>query len=238
MRLQKFLAQAGIASRRKAEVLIETGAVKVNGKQALLGSSIDPQKDQITINGKSISTSSYYYFALHKPAGFLSTVTDPFKRKTVLDLVKTSGRVYPVGRLDQNSEGLMILTNDGELAYRLTHPKFHVEKIYAVLVKGIPSKETLKKLEGGILLEDGKTAPCEVRITKILEGKTKCALEIKLYEGRKREIRRMMKAVGHPAISLCRTRIGPLALGDLPKGKSRPLSAHEVMQLKNAGRKC
>jgi len=231
VRLQKHLADCGIASRRKCESLIIAGKVYVNGKQASIGDQVNPKTDEIEVNGTPLipEKMSYEYFILNKPVGYLSTVTDPQKRKTVLDLIATKERVYPVGRLDVNSEGLMLLTNDGELAYRLTHPKYVVEKRYEVLVDGIPSASQLAQLEKGLLLDDGMTAPCKA---KIIERKKNAWIEIKLHEGKKREIRRMMGKLGYNVIILRRTDIGPLKLSNLPSGKSRKLSAAEIQQLK------
>jgi len=231
MRLQKFLAKAGIASRRKCECLIKNGQVLVNGERFALGQGIDPEQDIVTYNGKQVLTDRYSYFALNKPQGYLSTVSDPSHRRTIMDLIKVPGRLYPVGRLDKDSEGLMLLTNDGDLAYSLTHPKFKVEKTYEVTVDGEPTAHALRKLQNGILLEDGKTAPCRARVIKSYEGKSCAKIEIKIYEGRKREIRRMMRAIGHDVIRLRRIAIGPLLLGDLPSGKFRPLSSAEIQQL-------
>jgi 23S rRNA pseudouridine2605 synthase len=234
MRLQKFLADCGVGSRRACEALIRSGKVRVNGELAFIGQSVNPDVDAVEVNGKIVSPKrqKFVYLLLHKPRGYLSTVFDPQKRKTILDLVKITERVYPVGRLDKDSEGLVLLTNDGDLAYRLMHPKFQVEKTYEVWVKGVPTNEVLEKLRKGILLEDGMTASCQASIKKNSEGKEKALLEIKLHEGKKREIRRMMEKLGHPVLSLCRVAMGPLVLSNLPSGKWRKLSLKEVQNLK------
>lgn len=233
MRLQKFLADAGLGSRRKCETLIAEGRVRVNGEPAVIGQSVDPKNDSVVCDGKKLEPAAAgEYILLYKPVGYLSTVSDPFSRGTVLDLVKSGKRLYPVGRLDKNSEGLMLLTNDGDLAYRLTHPKFQIEKVYEVWVSGVPSPRTLKKVENGILLEDGMTSPCKSRLLKISGGKDKSLIELTLHEGRKREIRRMMKTVGHPVVSLRRVSIGPLRLAGLSPGECRPLTKSELENLK------
>jgi len=233
VRLQKYLADCGIASRRKCEALILAGKVYMNGKQASIGDQINPEMDEISIDGKPLREreTGYHYFLLNKPVGYLSTVTDPQRRRTVLDLVHVKGRIYPVGRLDKDSEGLMLLTNDGDLAYRLTHPKYAIEKCYEVLVEGIPKMEELSKLEKGILLDDGMTAPCKA---KIFERKKNAWLEIKLHEGKKREIRRMMGKIGYNVMTLRRVAIGPLKLANLPSGKSRELSTSEIKLLRKS----
>ncbi len=231
MRLQKFLAERGIQSRRKCEELIKSGLVFVNDTRAHLGEQIDPDNDVVKVDGKVVEYSPYAYFLFHKPKGYLSTVTDPQKRPTIFDLVKIKGRVFPVGRLDKDSEGLMLLTNDGDLAYALTHPKFQVEKVYEVQVEGIPSTKVLEQIKKGVLLKDGLTSPAQARVLKILEGEKKCWLEIKIHEGRKREIRRMLKTLGHEVISLCRVAIGPLQLSLLPSGEWRTLNEKELKEL-------
>jgi pseudouridine synthase len=231
VRLQQFLAQAGFGSRRKCEDLIFSKKVEVNGAAAFLGQKVNPDSDQIEVYGVLVKQRAEQYWLLYKPKGILSTVSDPHGGRTILDLIKIKDRVFPVGRLDKDSEGLMFLTNNGDLAYHLTHPKFQIEKIYEVLVDGIPSEKILKKISGGMVLEDGLTAPCKIKIIKKLPGKT--ILEIKLHEGKKREIRRMMKAAGYCVLNLKRTAIGPLNLLTLKPGKSRSLTKEEIQDLKN-----
>lgn len=232
-RLQKYLAHAGIGSRRSCEELIVQGKVKVNGQViTTLGTKIDPHKDIVQINGKRVQKKDKkVYILLNKPAGYVTTSKDPQGRPTVLDLIKERDtRIYPVGRLDFETEGLLLLTNDGELAYRLTHPKYRVKKVYHVLVKGVPKEKSLQQLRKGILLEDGMTQPAEVKVLKSENNST--LLELTIHEGKKRQVRRMCEAINHPVINLKRIKIGFLTLGSLPKGKYRELSVHEIRQLK------
>ncbi|NLT96234.1 MAG: rRNA pseudouridine synthase [Clostridia bacterium] len=232
-RLQKFLAHAGVASRRSCEELILQGRVKVNGKViTALGTKIDPQKDIVEIDGKRVKKEEKkVYVLLNKPAGYVTTSKDPQGRPTVLDLIKDiNERIYPVGRLDYETEGLLLLTNDGELSFRLTHPKYKVEKVYQALVKGIPDESDLEKLRKGIRLEDGITHPAKVKILQ--KGSNSTLLELIIHEGRNRQVRRMCEAINHPVLSLKRIKIGFLSLGSLPKGKFRPLTPEEVKLLK------
>lgn len=234
IRLQKFLADAGIASRRAAENLILQGKVQVNGRIIKkLGSKVDPEVDEIKVDGKTVrATPHYVYILMNKPKGVITTVKDPFGRPTVLSMLKgIKQRVYPVGRLDKDTEGLLILTNDGNLAYRLTHPKHEVEKTYVAQVEGIVNETQVKALERGVELEDGKTAPARVRILKVGENQT--VLEIKIHEGRKRQVRRMCDAIGHPVINLKRTHIGELSLNGLKPGRWRFMTKREIEYLKN-----
>lgn len=232
-RLQKVLARAGVASRRKCETLIQQGRVAVNGEVITrLGTRVDPERDTITVDGKRIDVAErHIYIGLHKPPGVISTVDDPWGRPTVLHLVDTEARVYPVGRLDADSEGLVLLTNDGALTHYLTHPRFGHEKEYHVLVTGRPSRAVLDRLRAGVPLEDGVTLPAQIEVLQPAGGDT--WLRMVLREGRKRQIRRMMKAVGHPVKRLIRVRIGPIRLGDLAPGQWRYLSPQEVEQLVN-----
>ncbi len=230
MRLQQFLALASLGSRRKCELLIQEKKVRVNGKLAFLGQKVNPDTDRIEVNGAFVKPDAEQCWILYKPRGYLSTVSDPHGRKTILDLVNIKNRVYPVGRLDKDSEGLIFLTNNGDLAYCMTHPKFGIDKVYEVIVKGSVSRETLKRIEKGILLEDGITAPCKIRILK--KAPDKAILEIKLQEGKKREIRRMMESFGLGILSLKRTRIGPLTVFGLEPGKLRSLTKEEIQALK------
>lgn len=231
MRLAKYLAHAGVASRRAAERLIEQGRVTVDGEPVR-----DPARDvdetrKVTVDGAAISGASAQHavFALHKPAGVVSTARDPGGRPTVVDMVKGVGRLYPVGRLDAPTTGLILLTDDGDLAYRLTHPSFEVPKTYVAVVERPPVGErALRLLREGIELEDGMTAPAKVRR---LAPDT---LELTIHEGRKRQVRRMCDAVGHPARSLRRVAFGPLRLGDLPEGAHRRLTRAEVERLRQA----
>lgn len=233
-RLQKFLARAGIASRRHAEKLIQQGTVLVNGERVELGTRVDPTMDVVTFNGRVVRPEQEkLYLMLNKPTGVLTTVHDPHGRKTVLDLVPACReRLYPVGRLDLDTAGLLLLTNDGDFAYALTHPKFKVSKKYQAWVRGMPEEQALKHLQAGIDLDDGATAPAEARTLKQQPGQT--LLELIIHEGRKRQVRRMCAAVGHPILSLTRVQFGCLELGDLPLGQVRQLTGREVAALLKA----
>lgn len=230
-RLQKILSQAGIASRRTAEDLIRSGRVKVNGRVVSeLGTRADPTRDRITVDGRSALPGRLHYYAFHKPVGMVSTLADPEGRPAIGDVVRgLRTRVFPVGRLDYESSGLVLLTNDGELAQRLSHPRFGVPKVYRVKVRGHPDERALNRLRRGIRLEDGLTAPADVLVEGQLERKTR--LMITLHEGRQRQIRRMCEAVGHPVDRLSRIAIGPVRLGSLPAGELRQLRESEIEAL-------
>lgn len=230
-RLQKILAQAGLGSRRACEELIRQGRVTVNGIVARLGSSADPARDAIAVDGKPVQLpGSHTYILLHKPRGVVSTVRDTHGRRTVLDLVPASSRLYPVGRLDLDSEGLMLLTDDGEVALRLTHPRYGQAKEYHVKVRGHPGKETLQRWCEGIVIEGERTLPAEVTVLRREANST--WLRVVLREGRKREIRRVAEALGHPVERLIRLRLGPLKLGNLKPGEWRPLTPGEIAALR------
>lgn len=234
IRLQKFLANAGVASRRASEKIIQDGRVKVNGKiVTVLGTKIDPEIDEVTIDGKPcIKPSCYTYILMNKPMGVVTTAKDPFGRPTVLDVITGfNERVYPVGRLDKDTEGLLILTNDGEATYRLTHPKHEVEKTYFACVRGRVDKKQVRRLEKGVKLEDGLTSPAKVKIIKYEENLT--LLEIKIHEGRKRQVKRMCSAIGNPVVYLKRTHIGKLSLKGLKPGQWRFMSAKEIQYIKS-----
>ena len=233
-RLQKVLARAGIASRRKCEEMIAAGRVRVNGQTVCEpGTQIDAESDGVEVDGQPIAISTpRVYWLVNKPVGYLSAVSDPRGRPTVLDLVGSQERLYPVGRLDLDSEGLILLTNDGELAQRLTHPSFEHEKEYHVWVDGLPTQRSLQRLREGIELEDGFTWPAQVHVLREEEGGT--WLRFVIHEGRKRQLRRMCEAVGHTVRRLIRVRMGPLSLGDLPAGESRALTQAELGALKEA----
>lgn len=233
-RLHKFLSQAGVASRRKCEELIAAGRVKVNGETVSLpGSKVDPEHDRVELDGQPVTLpQGHVYMLLNKPAGYVSTVHDPQGRPTVVELVNQVHRLYPVGRLDQDSEGLLLLTDDGELTQRLTHPRYEHEKEYQVLVEGHPTQHALQRLREGVELEDGRTGSAEVTL-----GRTDAAgtwLRFVVHEGRKRQLRRMCDAVGHPVRRLIRVRMGPLTLGDLPPGQHRLLTVQEQARLREA----
>ena len=228
-RLQKVLAQAGLGSRRTCEELIADGRVTVNGEVATLGTRADPEVDAIEVDGARIGVrEGLVHYLLNKPAGVVTTASDPQGRPTVVGLVPAEPRVYPVGRLDADTEGLLVLTNDGELAHRLTHPSFGVDKEYLADVTGTPSRGALRRLREGVELEDGPTAPARVSLVG------DHTLRITIHEGRNRQVRRMCEAVGHPVRRLVRVRIGPLADRRLPPGEWRPLTQAEVRALERA----
>ena len=232
MRLNKFLARSGICSRRSADLLIEAGRVAINGIPVQkLGISVNEKADEVTVDGKKVSLQeNLIYILLNKPKGCLSTVKDSFHRPTVLDLLGKDKRVFPVGRLDQDSEGVLLLTNDGELTYRLTHPKFEIEKTYLVTVKGRIDQKILRRFEQGIKLEDGIVARGEGRIIK--KGEESSVFEVKLKEGRKREIKRMCQMAGFPVVNLIRTHFAHLTTRGLKTGQWRYLTDREVVNIK------
>jgi len=238
-RLQKVLANAGIASRRKCEEIILAGRVEVNDQKVTeLGIKVDPQADTIKVDGKAILQEKKVYILFHKPKGVITSVADPQGRKVVTDYLKgIRERVYPVGRLDYDTEGLLILTNDGEFANLLTHPKFHIPKTYHVTVKGVPHGELLEKLSKGVMLDDGMTAPAEVEYFDIQEDQKQSTISITIYEGRNRQVRRMFEAIRYPVVKLRRVQFGPLFLQGVPRGKYRYLSDQEVKELQKAGQK-
>ncbi len=231
IRLQKHLSECGVASRRKAEELILDGKVKVNGHVAVLGSKVDPKRDKVTVRGKTVvPVNEKVYIMLHKPRGFVTTMKDEQDRKCVNDLVKDVGvKVYPVGRLDRNSEGLLIMTNDGEFANKLTHPSSHVNKTYRVTVKGQVDDEQLVKMQDGILLDGKMTLPCDAFVAERKPDRT--VIIFIIHEGRNRQIRRMCEAVGLDVLRLKRTEIAGVKLGMLPQGKWRPLNEREMRRL-------
>jgi 23S rRNA pseudouridine2605 synthase len=236
-RLQKILARAGLASRREAERWILEGRITVNGTVVRkLGSQADPAKDSIKVDGKRVkSAAAPLYYAFHKPPGIITTLNDPDHRPDLTPYLARLGekrRVFPVGRLDYNTTGILLLTNDGELALRLTHPRFGVKKIYRIKLSACPTEEDLAHLRQGIRLDDGMTAPARVRIVEKL--KKNAWVEIELHEGRKREVRRMFEALGYFVEKLIRVRFGPISLGALAPGALRPLSQIEVQSLKRA----
>ncbi|MFZ5592253.1 MAG: pseudouridine synthase [Bacillota bacterium] len=231
-RLQKFMARCGVASRRQCEQMIAAGLVKVNGQVVTkLGTRVKPGKDVVVVNGRLLrQPEKKVYYMVYKPRGYLSALSDPAGRKLVTDLLPgVKQRVYPVGRLDYDSEGLLILTNDGQLTRALTHPSSKVPKTYRVRVQGIPSWRALEQLAGGIQLEDGITAPATVGMIDVLNGNA--LLEITIHEGRNRQIRRMCEAIGHPVLRLKRIRFGPLQLGKMKAGEFRELKNNEVRAL-------
>lgn len=234
MRLQRFLARAGVASRRGSEDLMTAGRVAVNGVVVTeLGSKVDPLVDTVSVDGRDVRLDEgAAYLAMNKPRGVVTTMSDPQGRPTVADLMPPEpAGLFPVGRLDLDSEGLLLLTTDGELANRLMHPRHHVLKRYQVRITGVPNETALKALRDGLLLEDGMTLPAEVRLVRRIGNDSE--LEVGIREGRKRQVRRMFEAVGHRVTRLQRTSFGPVELGDLALGDVRELTAREVEALRD-----
>ena len=231
MRLQKFLAQAGIASRRAAEELIRQGRVDVNGGKAQLGLSVDPLKDSVCLDGKPVTLRTQkIILAFHKPRGCVTTASDPQGRRTVLDFLPDLGaRIFPVGRLDYDAEGLLLLTNDGELANRLLHPRYGISKVYDVKIKGHPDKKAIEQLRSGVRIEEGVTAPADVEIIRELPNAA--WLRITLHQGWNRQIKRMGLAVGHPVLRIRRIAYGPVRLGTLSPGRHRLFRLDEIRKI-------
>lgn len=234
IRLNKFLAQAGVASRREVDKMIVEGRITVNGRVVrILGTKIDDEKDRVELDGKRVEKEEeMIYLMLNKPPGYLVTLKDPFRRPTIKELLPSlKERIYPVGRLDYDSEGLLLLTNNGELAHRLAHPRYRVPKNYVVEVKGVPKSSKISRLERGVYIDGKKTAPA--RIAKLSGSAKKTLLRIEIHEGRKREVKRMFEAVGHRVLRLKRVGFGGLRLGKLQTGKWRFLTRKEVDSLKS-----
>ncbi len=233
LRLNRYLAQAGVASRRAADALIAGGRVTVDGEVVDdLGRRVEPGQ-RVAVDGRAVGTAERSaYLVLHKPAGVVTTMSDPQGRQTVADLVKSPVRVYPVGRLDAETTGLLLLTNDGDLAHRLSHPSSGVVKTYQATVRGLPSNFELERLRRGIRLEDGPTAPASVRMLRA--GDRQSVIELSIHEGRNRQVRRMLEAIGHRAVALHRPSYGPVSLGGLAPGQVRPLTRAEVAALRRA----
>ena len=231
VRLNKYLADCGVGSRRECDRLIADGVVTVNGKVAKLGMEVS-EHDQITVNGKRVGDKQKnYYLMLHKPKGYVTTVKDDLGRKTVMDLIDVNARLYPVGRLDYDTEGLLILTNDGDLANRLTHPRNEVNKTYVCRISGMLTDKERLQLERGVLIDGIKTAPARVRILKQDQHHTRC--EVTIHEGRNRQVKKMFEAVGKEVEFLKRVAVGDLRLGGLKRGEYRFLNDYEVEYLKN-----
>ncbi|MBP2640878.1 MAG: pseudouridine synthase Rsu [Firmicutes bacterium] len=238
-RLQKILSQAGVCSRREAETRILAGRVMINGQVVTeLGVKVDPVQDEIVVDGKRIAAQKHIYILLNKPTGVVTTLSDPQRRRTVADLLHgISERVYPVGRLDYHTQGLLLLTNDGDLANRLMHPRQHVDKTYVVKAYGTVSEDRLDILRTGIKLSDGITAPALIRILSVDNEQHFSMVEVTIHEGKNRQIRRMFEAIGHPVKQLERTRIAFLTLQNLPAGSFRHLTKDEVNRLKKLAEK-
>jgi pseudouridine synthase len=234
-RLQKYIARCGVCSRRKAEELMVQGRVRVNGKTITqMGYVVNPDQAEVRVDNQVIRPAvDKVYLILNKPAGYLTTVSDPEGRRTVFELLPNlKERIFPVGRLDSDSEGLLLLTNDGELANQLMHPRYGVKKKYLVTIRGELDLKNIRSIERGIMLEEGKTAPVKIRILR--SSRTITSLELEISEGKKRQIRRMFTAVGHPVLKLLRIQFGPLSLGNLKLGKYRFLNKPEINNLRNS----
>ena len=239
VRLQKILAFAGIASRRAAERMIAEGRVSVNGEVVTqLGSRADPERDNVRVDGRRVgSAQRRRYLLLNKPVGYVTTRSDPQHRRTVLDLVpRVREYVYPVGRLDYDSEGVLLLTNDGDLAARLTHPRYGVERVYEAVVRGIPSATAIRRLAAGVVIDGRRAEPAEVQLQggHATRRGDQARASVTIREGRNRQVRRMFEAVGHPVIRLRRTRLGPLGVRGLKPGEVRDLSSEEVAALRRS----
>ena len=236
-RLQKIIARAGLASRRQAEDWIREGRVTVNGKVIVAqGFQADPDKDKVKVDGRIVfQRQRHITYAFHKPPGVITSIGDPQNRPNLGDLLKTprkGERLFPVGRLDYNSSGLLLLTNHGELAFRLSHPRFEIKKVYEVKVHGLPSEKDLNRIRNGVKLKDGVTSAARVRIKRRLKNKS--WLEIEVHEGRYREVRRIFEALGYTAEKLVRVRFGPIRLGSLPQGGFHRLGKDEIEALHRA----
>lgn len=232
MRINKFLAECGVASRRACDKLIEDGEVYINGKRCEVGADVT-EMDNVTVSGRKVTpVKKFEYYIMNKPKGYVCTVSDDKGRKTVMDLLpKGVARVFPVGRLDYDTEGLLILTNDGDLTFRLTHPKNEVPKTYMVRIEGQITDQNLSKLRGGVLIDGVMTKKCNVRVGETT--KTDCKLFITITEGRNRQVRKMFEAIGKEVVFLKRVKIGDLSLRGLDRGKVRKLSVDEINYLKN-----
>ncbi len=231
MRIQKFLSRAGAASRRKAEAMVLDGRVRVNGTVVSeLGTKVDPTLDRVELDGTPVHLSEARWIRFHKPAGVLCTAEDTHGRRTIYDLLPGENRgLRYVGRLDLETEGLLLLTNDGDVANRLQHPRYRVEREYEVCVQGVPSKKDIARLRAGVVLDDGLARPVRLEVAAPVK---ECGnLTLVMTEGRKREVRRLMYAVGFPVVTLKRVRFGPVKLGDLPPGEWETLSSHDVLAL-------
>lgn len=238
VRLQKFLAEAGLGSRRACESLIRAGRVTVDGKVATIGMSVCPEEQEIAVDGRRLRPERKEYWLLNKPMGVVSSVIDPQGRPTIVELVPSQARLFPVGRLDLRSTGLLLLTNDGKLAARLLHPRYHVAKEYVVTVAGIVEESSLARLSAGVELQEGRSRPDEVKILGYKSGRGATAstvLSLTIHEGRKHQVRRMLEAIGHEVLTLHRRRFAGLTDQGLPPGQCRKLSPAEVRELYRLG---
>lgn len=233
MRINKFLAECGVASRRAADKLVEDGEVKINGRTCALGDEVDENADTVTVGGNVVfAAKKHEYYIMNKPKGYVCTVKDDKGRKTVMDLLPPNvGRIYPVGRLDYDSEGLLLFTNDGDLSFRLTHPKNEIPKTYLVKIEGSISEEALRRIRNGVLVDGRPTGKCTVKVVD--ENREGVKLHITVTEGRNRQVRKMFEAVGKEVKFLKRIKIGELTLKGLDRGSVRKLSAEEIFYLKN-----
>jgi len=240
-RLQKILSAAGVASRRLSEELIAQRRVQVNGQTVTaLGTKADPEVDEIKVDGRRVrAVTRRRYILLYKPRGYITTRSDPQGRPTVMDLLKgVHEYVYPIGRLDYDSEGLLLLTNDGELAARLTHPRHEVDKVYEARVRGVPDPHVLERLEKGVTIDGRRTAPARVRVSEPQQRPSgeQTVVELTIHEGRQRQVRKMFEAVGHPVVRLRRVRFGPIEDPDIPAGHWRELTPQELARLRRAAK--
>lgn len=233
IRLQKYIAKSGVASRRKAEELILEGKIQVNGKTITeLGTKVNPEKDIVTYNGKKLKIEEeFVYILLNKPIGYVTTVKDQFGRDSVLDLVKVKEHLVPVGRLDMYTSGALILTNDGDFVYKVTHPKHEIEKTYTVTIKGIVKNEEVEMLRKGVKIEDYITKPAKVKILKTDEDRNFSRLEITIHEGKNRQVRKMCEAIEHNVLALHRSKIAGIGVKDIPLGKWRFLKEKEINKI-------
>jgi len=234
MRLNKFLAGCGVASRRTSDLIISEGRVTVNGKIAnAMGIIVDPNKDVVTLDNTIIKLAQdVVYYILNKPKGYVTTVNDPYNRHTVMELLSgVALRVFPVGRLDYATEGLLLITNDGDLSNKLTHPSHDIEKTYQVNINGILNESDIKALESGMIIDGYKTSPASVTVIEVLEGNTK--VDVKIHEGRNRQIRKMFEQINKEVTHLKRVQIGEIKLGKLKRGEYRPLTEQEIQYLKS-----
>lgn len=242
VRLDKFLSNAGVLSRRGIKQLLKQQNLTVNGKRVTeSGIRIDPSKDKVLLNGQKITKPGFVYYLLNKPIGYISTTSDEFARGNVVDLIDTRERIYPIGRLDKDTHGLLILTNDGELTHKLTHPKYHVPKVYRLIIEGSVDEKQIEAFRKGVLLNDGITLPAEATVVphsiRDLKKNIMTTLLVTLHEGRNRQVRRMCETVGIDLLDLERISFGPIKLGNLPVGEYRELEKKEIESLQKATEK-